>query len=200
MKTKKDPYQVLGVKRTATKEELKRARRKKASTDHPDKGGSHEGFVQINAAFALLMDEDARAHYDATGNWEEAVEYERVKAATIAEVVISVIQQADPSTSDVRMYALKLIDYKLAEFGKKQKEAQVQIDRLQQAHDRFTMGGFLLAKTAMMAKINEWQGVVAKINGDVKVFTDIREIMQDSTYQFDAPVQVSQTGWAVRFA
>lgn len=52
----KDPYQVLGVSRSATSDEIKRAFHKLAHQHHPDKGGNAEKFKEISAAYASLKD------------------------------------------------------------------------------------------------------------------------------------------------
>lgn len=59
-----DHYATLGVSRTATPDEIKRAFRKLASTHHPDKGGSTEKFQAIQAAYDTLGDPAKRAAYD----------------------------------------------------------------------------------------------------------------------------------------
>jgi len=65
-------YEVLGVEKNATENEIKKAFRKKAIQHHPDKGGDPEVFKEINTAFSVLSDADKRAAYDRGG--EEAVE------------------------------------------------------------------------------------------------------------------------------
>lgn len=64
-------YDILGVKKTATETEIKKAHRKLALTHHPDKGGNPEKFKEINEAYDVLRDSEKRKIYDEYG--EEAV-------------------------------------------------------------------------------------------------------------------------------
>jgi DnaJ-class molecular chaperone len=59
-----DYYATLGVSKTATADEIKKAFRKLASQHHPDKGGDTQKFQAIQAAYATLGDEQKRAEYD----------------------------------------------------------------------------------------------------------------------------------------
>jgi len=59
-----DYYATLGVSRTATADEIKRAFRRLASQHHPDKGGDTQKFQAIQAAYAVLGEEQKRAEYD----------------------------------------------------------------------------------------------------------------------------------------
>jgi DnaJ-class molecular chaperone len=59
-----DYYSILGVARTASQDEIKRAYRKLASQHHPDKGGDTQRFQQIQEAYAVLGDEQKRQQYD----------------------------------------------------------------------------------------------------------------------------------------
>lgn len=60
----KDLYQILGVDRSASQEDIKRAFRRLASQHHPDKGGDKERFQEIQQAYAVLGDEAKRREYD----------------------------------------------------------------------------------------------------------------------------------------
>src|SRR3954451_6099111 len=70
--TKRDYYEVLGVERTATEEDVKRAYRKLAVKFHPDKNPDdpHAGehFKELGEAYDVLMDGDKRAAYDLFGH------------------------------------------------------------------------------------------------------------------------------------
>ena len=59
-----DHYATLGVAKTATPDEIKRAFRKLASQHHPDKGGDTRKFQDIQAAYDTLGDAVKRAEYD----------------------------------------------------------------------------------------------------------------------------------------
>jgi len=59
-----DHYATLGVARTASQDEIKRAFRKLASKNHPDKGGDTHKFQEIQAAYDVLGDAAKRQQYD----------------------------------------------------------------------------------------------------------------------------------------
>jgi len=63
----KDYYQILGVSKTATQEEIKRAYYKLAHQYHPDKGGDKEKMKEINEAYQILSDKEKRSQYDRFG-------------------------------------------------------------------------------------------------------------------------------------
>jgi len=62
-------YDVLGVEKTATADEIKRAYRRLASQHHPDKGGDTEKFQQIEEAYRILSDAEKRREYDNLGSF-----------------------------------------------------------------------------------------------------------------------------------
>lgn len=59
-----DYYSILGVGRNAGADDIKKAYRKMASQHHPDKGGDTAKFQQIEEAYRVLGDDNARAQYD----------------------------------------------------------------------------------------------------------------------------------------
>src|SRR5256714_8630395 len=69
---KRDYYEVLGIARNATGEEVKRAYRKLAVKVHPDKNPddprAEEKFKELGEAYDVLMDADKRAAYDRFGH------------------------------------------------------------------------------------------------------------------------------------
>lgn len=64
-------YQILGIRRNASPETIRKAYRKKAMEHHPDRGGDREQFERVRLAHGVLSDPARRAKYDVTGEIEE---------------------------------------------------------------------------------------------------------------------------------
>ena len=61
---KETHYSVLGIAKTATELEIKKAYRKVVLKAHPDKGGSSDLFRKVQEAYEVLRDTEKRARYD----------------------------------------------------------------------------------------------------------------------------------------
>jgi molecular chaperone DnaJ len=67
--SKRDYYELLGISKSASDDEIKKAFRKKAIEHHPDKAGGDEAkFKEINEAYEVLKDERKRQRYDQFGH------------------------------------------------------------------------------------------------------------------------------------
>jgi molecular chaperone DnaJ len=63
----RDYYQILGVNKDASEEEIKKAYRRLALKYHPDKGGDEKKFKEINEAYQVLSNREKKAQYDRFG-------------------------------------------------------------------------------------------------------------------------------------
>jgi molecular chaperone DnaJ len=65
----KDYYDILGINKTASKDEIKKAFYKLAHKYHPDKkGGNEQKFKEVNEAYQILSDDEKRSKYDQFGS------------------------------------------------------------------------------------------------------------------------------------
>ncbi len=75
----KDYYKILGVRREASQDEIKKVYRKLARKYHPDvskEKDAEERFKEIGEAYEVLRDEEKRAAYDQLGpNWKQGQEF-----------------------------------------------------------------------------------------------------------------------------
>jgi DnaJ-class molecular chaperone len=76
----RDYYDVLGVTKSASEDDIKKAYRKQARKHHPDVNpgdkSAEEKFKELNEAYAVLSDPDKRKRYDALGpNWKAGEEF-----------------------------------------------------------------------------------------------------------------------------
>lgn len=62
-----DYYQILGISKDSSQEEIKKAYRKLAHKHHPDKGGDEKKFKEINEAYQVLSDKGKKGQYDRFG-------------------------------------------------------------------------------------------------------------------------------------
>src|SRR5699024_12782956 len=66
---KRDFYEILGLDKNATQDEIKKAYRKLSNKYHPDmKDGPDEKFKEVSEAYEVLSDDNKRAQYDRFGH------------------------------------------------------------------------------------------------------------------------------------
>jgi DnaJ-class molecular chaperone len=72
-----DPYRVLGINQNATEDEVKKAYKKMSMKHHPDRGGNHDDFVQVQQAYNEIKNPPSndwnttKQEYAHTGGFED---------------------------------------------------------------------------------------------------------------------------------
>ena len=107
-------YKILGVEKTASKDEIKKAYRTLIRTKHPDKGGNKEEFQKIQLAYDTLSDEGKRKVYDEYG--EEGLKEGMTDEPTETK---SVLQAMEVSLEDIFIGKEKYLEIKRYRICKK---------------------------------------------------------------------------------
>lgn len=103
---KKSHYDNLGIPRNASKDEIKKAYRKKAKKAHPDKGGTHEQFTRLLLAYNTLSDDEKRKRYDETGSDKEPVNLNAAAMERMIPLVRSIINKCQQAAGAFDLIAL----------------------------------------------------------------------------------------------
>lgn len=65
---KRDYYEILGISKSASADEIKKAYRKAAVEHHPDRGGDEAKFKELTEAYEVLKDSSKKQRYDQFGH------------------------------------------------------------------------------------------------------------------------------------
>lgn len=88
-----DPYAELGIDRSASQEDVKRAHRKRAKKTHPDAGGTAAAFEKTQRAVMVLGDPKKRRTFDETGRIDEDEPEDTTRSAAL-QIIQAFIAEA----------------------------------------------------------------------------------------------------------
>ncbi|CAN7602167.1 J domain-containing protein [Rhizobium rhizogenes] len=155
-----DPYDILGVGRDASDEQIKTAYRKRAKGAHPDSGGDAEAFGRLKKAHELLLDPVRRKVFDDTGYDVELTDAVDLQALVAIEKLITdmVLDEREPGTFDpvAHMRANLLEEIRKANFSKSELERhsdriRLHLDRLGKRPGKDVVGHMLRARIKAIA-------------------------------------------------
>ncbi len=114
-----DPYQILGVSRNASDEEIKAAYRRLAKKYHPDRNPNDpvaaQKMQQINAAYEQIKDPAKQSGYDPFGGrWQQSANSDNAQQAAYNYIRFGRYREAlnalgNPATKDARWYYLSAL-------------------------------------------------------------------------------------------
>lgn len=184
---KKNLYDMLGIKKNASKEEIKKAHRNGVKENHPDKGGSAEAFQQIQLAYDVLGDEKKRAHYDATGETEIKDVFQERFASFILEVLIPEIEKSDDLNIDLIGHGIAVLRKELKKAQESVKDYNKHIAKIEKSILRVTKEkeGINMLSAMIQAKVDQYKSQVAQQESMIEFFERALEEMQDYKYEFD---------------
>jgi DnaJ-class molecular chaperone len=180
-----DLYKALDIDKSATKEQVKKAYRKKALKAHPDAGGDKESFALISLAHDVLTDDLRRERYDATGDTEEK------KTNTVMETVSQMAKAAfDEDSLDPVVFMKRHTDKTIHSQRMEKKKAEDHIKKLekklekklakfvkQNAKTKSTQAKMVVEKT-INAAIESYRGFITQADASIELWESVHKFIE----------------------
>lgn len=182
-----NPYEILGLSKTATPAEIRRAFRKAATVNHPDKGGDAAKMAGINAAYEVLSNPERREQYDQTGETEQK---QSLRSEALHRVVMFVHLAAEAGAMDIVGHTLTLVEAEIAKAksgiqsaraARATFEQQLQrVRRKPSAVEREPEGDFV--SQILKTRIADADAHVSKMDDLIATLNEAKVILDDYEY------------------
>jgi len=200
-----DLYKILGVERDATYAAIKKAYRKLAQVNHPDRGGDKEKFQAIQKAYHVLSDIESRTRYDATGQYDqmaEKTEADAINASAmnaLRNLLSHVIQESEfVEHIDIFKSLRKKVVEVIAEGDKELADLLERRLKHEKAQKRIKAkaGGENVAALLLQAVIDHISGQIAQSEHNKKIGTRLLELVDGHEYEVDEPDEATRSEMA----
>ena len=183
----KNLYDVLGVNKDATKEQIKKAHRKGVKENHPDKGGDKELFQTIQLAYDILGSDKKREHYDTTGETEIKDAFQERFASFILEVLIPEIEKSDDLNIDLIGHGIGVLREELQKANDAIKEYSKHVEKIEKSILRVSKENEGVNFLSMMIeeKVRQYKSKIAMAQSMVEFYERALEEMREYKYEFD---------------
>ncbi|KQV65378.1 J domain-containing protein [Rhizobium sp. Root1220] len=183
-----NPYEILGVRRDATDDQVKAAYRRRAKTTHPDSGGDPEAFSRVQKAYELLLDPVRRKVFDDTGYDVELADPVDLQALIVIEKLVNqlTLDEREPGTFDplARMRTDLSEEMRKARFSKRELERhssriEHHLERLEKRPTTDILGSMLRARIKAIAT------AIGETEAKIKASERACEMLYDYSYEVD---------------
>ena len=184
---KKNLYDILGIKKDASKDQIKKAHRNGVKENHPDKGGNKEKFQEIQLAYDVLGNDKKRDHYDATGETEIKDEFQQRFTSFILEVLIPEIEKSDDLNIDLIGHGIAVLRDELKKSNDAVKEYNKHVEKIEKSILRVSKEkeGINFLSMMIEEKVRQYKSKIAQAQVMVEFFERALEEMRDYKYEFD---------------
>ncbi len=178
-----DPYSTLGIDEGADKDDIKKAYKKKASENHPDKvGGGSTEMVAINKAYSILSDEEKKSNYDKYGNSESNLEQDT--KSVLCQLFMLLIDSTNNLEIDLKKSMIKNLNENSHEHHKQIKKNRKQIKKYMKVKSKLKSKNKMFAST-----INEQMIIldhnIRESEYKIQVLELCLKNMDDFNYEFE---------------
>lgn len=159
-----NPYDILGLDRTAGDSDVRAAFKKQAKSTHPDAGGETEAFVRGQKAAELLLDPLRRKVFDATGYDPALADPADLQSVIVIEKLVNeiVLDEREPGSFDPLLHMRKTLNDDIVKARRHIKEMEAHIariakhiDRLEKRPETDLLGHMLRARIELISEMNQ---------------------------------------------
>lgn len=184
-------YEILGVPRNATTSTIKAAFRKLAGKHHPDRdGGDKEKFQEVQKAYAILSDDEKRAHYDQTGEEQHtSVPIEEQARNELRTMFLAIVD----ANADLINYR-KTMEDMLTTLRKDIQALQTKLRRSMNHREKVLKalkGKATFLQEALEASIATIHGQISSAEAKLQLLTLMGKLLADGYDYTEAPKQQS---------
>lgn len=184
-------YEVLGLDKTATPEEIKKAYKKLAKMHHPDAGGDEEMFKKINEAYAILSDAPQKEIYDLTGKFSKKISIkDHVKNYMLKIIVPELEKNNLAGHPDLMSFILEVLNGTI-EYGEQAKAGALKIANNFEStisHLKFKGDSEDVMNDIFKAKVEQWKEKVSGIESELLTMKQVVEYIKEN-YELNPSVK-----------
>lgn len=184
--SEKDLFEILGVSKDATIEEIKKAYRKKAKKLHPDTGGSHEEFQELAFAYEIISCPEKRERYERGESFENADSPETMMKKRVAELFATTMAAGfDMKHEDIFLHLRGNLQATLGQHPHivaKQEEA---IEKLKDIRDRISGEEERLFHNVIDSQIRSAEQSLVHIESEKNILEQAIELLSNMEYRTD---------------
>lgn len=186
-------YDTLGVASDASPDEIKQAYRRLAMKAHPDRGGSEEAFLPIQAAYEVLSDPERRDRYDRTGEDETGSQFDQRVRDKIIELFNGMLQQEHDVFGDAISQMQDMIDRKIGTIENGRTKLEHVIKRLEKRRSRIVnrSGDDNLYTMLVDNLLTQHRATITQMNAEVEILQSAHTLL----YEYEDVEPVMNGGW-----
>jgi len=195
-----NPYEVLGVARSAHVHQIRSAYRAKAKTLHPDAGGGAAEFAELGEAFAILSNPDRRRHFDRTGSTdhklEQSPDHDAIGLIAGKFQRVLALADIDVCTLDIVGQFVGAFREEIDQLQRNRKNPELALARIAKMRGRFkrkASNNQNIFDAFMAQHDRAAKDVIASIEKEIALRNRAIEILNDHEYNFEQ--QLMMSGW-----
>lgn len=176
-----NPYDVLGISRAATLEDIKRAWRHLCVENHPDReGGDANRMAIINAAYTLLSDPADRARFDATGEIKASDPIEEQARQLILNLFSQAYNQPHlQEDSDLIFVVVKCVEAHRNGIREARKQHQAKVGRLERYKSKIKGPEANFIGWWFDQQLAHWRSNMERMDVDEQIADKALELLRD---------------------